>query len=55
MGSPVWVDGAEQSRLIIGRDDASPFMVDDIEVAQFVHLLLNHRKLRKAIDAVAEC
>jgi hypothetical protein len=31
-----------------------PIVVDDIEVAQFVHLLLNHRKLRKAIDAVAE-
>ena len=56
-GISVWdvsLDGTEQSRLIIGRDNASPVMVDDIEVAQFVHLLLNHRKLRKAIDAVAE-
>jgi uncharacterized protein YjbI with pentapeptide repeats len=56
-GISVWdvsLDGAEQSRLTIGREDKSPVRVDDIEIAQFVHLLLDHRKLRKAIDAVAE-
>jgi uncharacterized protein YjbI with pentapeptide repeats len=57
-GISVWdvnLDKAQQSRLVIvGQDNRSPVMVDDIEVAQFVHLLLNHRKLRKAIDAVAE-
>lgn len=56
-GISVWdvsLEGAEQSDLTIGRGDESPVRVDDIEVAQFVHLLLDHRKLRKAISAVAE-
>ena len=57
-GISVWdvnLDNAQQSRLVIvGHGNELPVMVDDIEVAQFVHLLLNHRKLRKAIDAVAE-
>jgi uncharacterized protein YjbI with pentapeptide repeats len=56
-GVSVWdvnLNETEQSRLVIGRNDQSPVMVDEIEVAQFVHLLLNHRKIRKTIDAVAE-
>jgi hypothetical protein len=28
--------------------------VDDLEVAQFIYLLVNHRKLRNAIDAVTQ-
>ena len=56
-GISVWdvnLENAEQSRLTIGGHGKSQVMVDDIEVAQFVHLLLDHAKLRKAIDAVAE-
>ena len=56
-GISVWdvdLDEAEQSRLVIRRHDESPVLVDDIEVAQFVHLLLDHRKLRRVIEAVAE-
>jgi hypothetical protein len=29
-------------------------MVDDLEVAQFIYLLLNHRKLRKVLNAITE-
>jgi uncharacterized protein YjbI with pentapeptide repeats len=56
-GISVWdadMAGAEQSGLIIAEDKDSPVFVDDIEVAQFVHLLLDHKKLRKVITAVAE-
>ena len=56
-GISVWdvdLENTEQSRLTISGSDDSRVVVDDIEVAQFVHLLLDHRKLRKAIDAVAE-
>ena len=35
----VMLDGTRQSRLIITRSDEPPITVDDIEVAQFVHLL----------------
>jgi uncharacterized protein YjbI with pentapeptide repeats len=48
------VHDANQSGLVISRRDESAVLVDDIEVAQFVYLLLNHHKLRKAIGAVAE-
>jgi hypothetical protein len=56
-GISVWdvnLENAEQSRLTIAGHGRSQVIVDDIEVAQFVHLLLDHKKLHKAIDAVAE-
>jgi hypothetical protein len=40
--------------LVINKENESPVLVDDLEVAQFVHLILNHQKLRKAINAVSE-
>jgi uncharacterized protein YjbI with pentapeptide repeats len=40
--------------LIITADGEPIVMVDDLEVAQFVYLLLNHDKLRNVLDAVIE-
>ena len=54
-GASAWdveVEGANQSALVISDPNEPPVLCDDIEVAQFVYLLLNHRKLRKSIDAV---
>lgn len=46
---------SEQSNLIITRsEDSNIITVDDLEVAQFVYLLLNYRKLRTVISTVAE-
>ncbi|WP_420124895.1 pentapeptide repeat-containing protein [Longimicrobium sp.] len=47
------LDRAKQDGLIIS-ENADPFKlrVDDLEVAQFVFLLLNHRKLRNVLNAV---
>ncbi len=42
----------EQQDLIITPDDQSEITVDNLEVAQFVYLLLNNRKVRDIIDTV---
>ena len=41
-----------QRNLVITRDDQSTVTVDDIEVAQFVYLLLNREKLRNVLDTI---
>jgi uncharacterized protein YjbI with pentapeptide repeats len=41
-----------QLDMIITPPDAAAVMVEDIEVAQFVYLLLNNRKIRNVIDTV---
>ena len=54
-GVSVWeviLQGAIQRQLIISRADEPTVEVDDLEVAQFIYLLLNHSKLRKIINAV---
>lgn len=43
---------AEQKDLIITPNHRSPITVDDIEVAQFIYLLLNNQKIRNIIDTV---
>ncbi|MFN2453255.1 MAG: pentapeptide repeat-containing protein [Pyrinomonadaceae bacterium] len=43
-----------QSNLIITRENESVITVDDLEVAQFIYLLLNHKKLRNVINSVTE-
>src|SRR5262249_7543343 len=56
-GSAAWnlnLEGANQNRLIVSDEREPTIWVDDLEVAQFIHLLLDHRKLRKAINAVTE-
>lgn len=56
-GSSAWDitdEGANQLGLVITQEYDAPILVDDLEVAQFVYMILNHKKLRKAIGAVAE-
>lgn len=56
-GVAVWdvqLEGASQLNLIITRDDQSTIAVDDLEVAQFIYLLLNHQKLRNVLNAVTK-
>jgi uncharacterized protein YjbI with pentapeptide repeats len=45
-------DSTEQSNLVIEGADDAIITVDDIEVAQFVYLLLNNQKLRDVIDTM---
>ncbi|MEP0858767.1 pentapeptide repeat-containing protein [Trichocoleus sp. DQ-U1] len=47
------LDGANQSNLIISPSDSEPSItVEDLEVAQFIYLLLNNKKIRNVIDTV---
>ena len=41
-----------QSDLIITRSDEATITVSDIEVAQFIYLLLNRQKLRNVLDTI---
>ena len=45
-------DGTKQQDLVITREGEPPVTIDDLEVAQFVYLLLHNEKLRKVIDTV---
>ncbi len=45
-------ENTKQSRLVITRETESVVTVDDIEVAQFVYLILNNAKLRNIITTV---
>ena len=54
-GTSVWdarLTGAIQRDLIITPDDQSEITVDNLEVAQFVYLLLNNAKIREVIDTI---
>jgi uncharacterized protein YjbI with pentapeptide repeats len=42
----------KQSDLIITRPNQPAITVDDLEIAQFIYLLLNNQKVRHVIDAV---
>ncbi len=56
-GVAVWdveLEGVNQLNLIITPDDQSTIAVDDLEVAQFIYLLLNHKKLRNVLNAVTK-
>jgi len=51
----VWnarLDGAIQSNLVITRYKESVIQVDNLEVAQFIYLLLNNAKIRHVIDTI---
>jgi hypothetical protein len=56
-GASVWnikVDEHTKQRNLIITDYAKPVItVDDIEVAQFIYLLLNNQQIRKVIDTIA--
>ena len=42
----------KQSDLIITESNEAPITVDNLEVAQFIYLLLNHQKIRDVIDTI---
>ena len=44
----------KQSDLNIARYGHPPILVHDIEVAQFINLLLDHKKLRNALNAITK-
>jgi uncharacterized protein YjbI with pentapeptide repeats len=44
--------GAKQDDLIVTPADEPVVTVDDLEVAQFIYLLLNNKKIRNVIDTV---
>jgi uncharacterized protein YjbI with pentapeptide repeats len=54
-GASVWnvnLEGAIQSNLRITLEDEFPIHVDNLEVAQFIYLLLNNEKIRSVIDTI---
>jgi hypothetical protein len=48
----VQLEGAIQSNLVITTYDQSTITVDNLEVAQFLYLLLNNKKIRDVIDTI---
>ena len=50
----VQLEGTIQVGLILTRKDEQLITVDDLELAQFIYLLLNHKKLRNVLNAVTE-
>ncbi len=48
------LENTDQRGLIITDPDEPKITVDDLEVAQFIYLLLNYRKLRNVLNAVTE-
>jgi hypothetical protein len=54
-GTSVWgveTSGADQTDLLITRRDEPAITVDNLEVAQFIYLLLNNQKIRYVIDTI---
>jgi uncharacterized protein YjbI with pentapeptide repeats len=50
----IQLEGTLQINLRITEDHQPTITVDDLEVAQFIYLLLNHQKLRNVLNAVTE-
>jgi hypothetical protein len=48
------LDGAKQQNLVITPEDKPEITVDNIEVAQFVYLLLHNEKIRDVIDTIGK-
>jgi hypothetical protein len=48
------LDGAVQIDLRIGKERANPITVDDLEVAQFIYLLLHNQKIRDVINTLGK-
>ena len=54
-GASVWNVRGEPSRqsgLVVTPPDESPITVDDLELAQFIYLILSNEKLRGVIDTI---
>jgi hypothetical protein len=48
------LEGAEQSNLVITRHDEPTVTVDNLEVAQFIYLLLTNEKIRDVLDTIGK-
>ena len=48
------LQGAKQQNLIIGKQHEAVLTVDDLEVAQFIYLLLNNHKIRDVISTIGQ-
>lgn len=48
------LDGAKQTNLTITKANEPPITIDNVEVAQFVYLVLNNPKLRDVIDTIGK-
>jgi hypothetical protein len=46
------LQGAKQSAFIITRNDESEITVDNLEIAQFIYLLLNNERIRAIVDTI---
>jgi hypothetical protein len=46
------LDGAKQQNLVITPENEPTVTVDNIEVAQFIYLMLNNQKVRDVIDTI---
>ncbi len=56
-GISVWnvqLDRAKQENLVITQQSESTITVDNLEVAQFIYLLLNNTKIRDVIDTIGQ-
>ena len=56
-GISVWdarLDGAKQSNLLITPKEQPAIQVDNLEVAQFIYLLLNNARIRHVIDTIGK-
>jgi uncharacterized protein YjbI with pentapeptide repeats len=56
-GTSVWnieLKGATQNNLVITHVDEPTITIDNLEVAQFIYLLLNNAKIRDVIDTIAK-
>ena len=54
-GISVWgvkLEGAKQENLVITPPHEPTITVDNLEVAQFIYLLLNNKKIREVIDTI---
>jgi uncharacterized protein YjbI with pentapeptide repeats len=54
-GTSVWdvtLEGARQRDIVIGRAGDSSITVDNIELAQFIHLLITNARIREVIDTI---
>lgn len=48
----VKLEGAKQDNLVITRAEEPTITVDNLEIAQFIYLLLNYQKIRQTIDTI---
>jgi hypothetical protein len=56
-GTSAWnlaLNGAVQKGIIITEEDESDIMIDNLEVSQFVYLILHNEKIREVIDTIGK-